>query len=143
MSESMNQKVTSLKLTDMEQDLILACKLWYGDNGIDKVIAHYCNYPIELVEVRNRYYWISQLFIKLIDAGHFKFSYFLSELASVNDWFAQDINNAYDIPKYILKKMVSLINCELQVNEHDEQGNLYPLIELHEAQEMFREKKDE
>ena len=50
---------------------------------------------------------------------------------------------AYDIPKYILKKMVSLINCELQVNEHDEQGNLYPLIELHEAQEMFREKKDE
>ncbi|KKU58791.1 MAG: hypothetical protein UX83_C0011G0003 [Candidatus Wolfebacteria bacterium GW2011_GWE2_47_12] len=52
----------TLKLEEMEQDLILACKLWYGDNGVEKVIGHYCNYDPEHCDIRAKYYF-SSLFI--------------------------------------------------------------------------------
>lgn len=74
----MNEK--KVEFTQMEQDLILACKGRYDENhmlGIKKVIGNYCDYDYENVEESSIYHFISELYVKLLDNNHLSFRSFL------------------------------------------------------------------
>ena len=68
--------------SDFEQDLILACKGWYGDNGIDIVLRDYCGwadeYPLPKDSV---YHFLSILFIKMVNNNHLRLGMFFDNLS--------------------------------------------------------------
>lgn len=129
---------------EMEQDLILACKNWYGEKGIDKVISTYCGYDIEHVNLNVRYSFISKLYSKLCGEGHCKLTSLFNELSPnrIYDWkhTEQVINNhnysLYDFPKLLCDKMISEI-CGIQVRDDDK-----ILVELHEVDSRSKEDSD-
>jgi hypothetical protein len=124
---------------EMEQDLILACKSWYGSNGIEKVISSYCGYDIKHVNSRAKYHFISELFLKLCNNNHIKITGLLYDLSPdhIFDFnhpecaFNNHKYSLYDLPNIICDKMISAI-CNLEVYD----GNKV-LIELHEASDKF------
>lgn len=138
-------KTIPLKLDEMEQDLVLACKSWYGKTGIEKVISTYCGYDIEHVNLDAKYHFISELYLKLCKEGHLRFKNLLYELSPehIFDWKHTErvINNhnysLYDFPRLLCDKMVSEI-CSIKVRE----GNNV-LVELHDADPRFKEKEEE
>jgi len=132
----------ALKLDKMESDLVLACKLWYGEKGIEKVIADNVYGDIEHIKLDSKYHWISKLFMKLIDTGYFKLSTFINEISPRHiDGFG-GMDEHLSAAEKVYRRMVSMI-CNLQVQDHDKEGNWYTLVELHEVNEKFREKEEE
>lgn len=134
-----------LKLDNMEQDLILACKNWYGDKGIDKVISHYCGYNIECVNLHARYHFISELYLKLCDNNNLKYLCLLDRVSPRRiydpenrvDAFNPYHYNLSDFPRIILNHMVEEIQG-LEVKNND-----IVLVKIHEANEMFIEEENE
>lgn len=48
--------------TEFEQDLIIACKCHYGDNGIEKVIRDYIGYSeYQKIYLDSKYHFVSQM----------------------------------------------------------------------------------
>lgn len=135
-------KTIPLKLDEMEQDLILACKCHYGHNGIEKVIAHYCRYEPEHCDMGAKYHFISELIVKLIDNGNIRISYLIDQLSprNINGFCSMD--EKLSASEKVYKRMVSIIN-NINVKEQDKDGNYYDLIELHDADPRFKEKEEE
>jgi hypothetical protein len=138
----MYKNTECLKLDQMESDLVLACKAWYGDKGVEKVIGHYCNYDPEHCDIRSKYHFISELIVKLIDNGHLRLTTLINELSPMNINGFAEMDKDLAASNKIYNRMVSMI-CGLQINEQDKDGNYYALIELHEVNEKFREKEVE
>lgn len=129
--------------TDFEQDLILACKNWYGENGIEKVISDYVGYiKPEEVTLDSKYHFIFELYLKLCEAGNLKLRCLLSELSPRRIYDIKHskhiINNhnyrLYEFPRLLCDKMISEI-CNVTVIKNDN-----VLIELHNANPKFIEK---
>jgi hypothetical protein len=126
---------------DMEQDLILACKMHYGENGVEKVISDYVRYKKpEEVELDSKYHFISNLYVKLVKDGHLNISCLLNDRLSPRRIF--DHNNRtlynnkaygiYEFPKILCDHMVGEIQG-VKVRDGD---NI--LIELHEAKQKYK-----
>jgi hypothetical protein len=113
--------------TDFEQDLILACKFWYGENGIDKVIADAIGYGEEQeVSIHSKYHFISQLYLKLIENKHL-FLYNLIDRFKPSKF--HDVCN-HDGMYDVMRSEIS----GLRVKNEDK-----TIIELHTANEKYRE----
>ncbi|MCE5220150.1 MAG: hypothetical protein LLF98_02485 [Clostridium sp.] len=132
----------SLKLDNMEQDLIYACKSWYGGNGIEKVIGDYCGYDASNVGAEAKYHFLSKLLIKLIKNKNINLTELFDDLSprNINEFGGlgkQDQRNTNEI---IFGKMVLLI-CNLQVKEMRKDGTYINLVDLGEPNEKFRKKE--
>lgn len=124
-----------LILDEMEQDLVLACKNWYGENGIEKVIGNYCGYDPKDCNISAKYHFISELLMKLLDNKCITLTRLFDELSPrhINGFGGMD-EHLHTSTK-IYNRMVSVIN-NLQVRNQDE-----VLVELHQANEKFKEKE--
>ena len=131
----------SLKLNEMESDLILACKHHYGNTGIEKVIANYCGYNVKYCDFGAKYHFISELLIKLIESGHLRLSCFIDELSSRNIEGFGGMDKTSDVSAKVYNRMVSMID-KLKVQEHDKEGNWYILVELYKVNEKFKDKEE-
>lgn len=133
--------------TDFEQDLILACKCHYGENGIEKVISDYVGYTEEHeVTIDSKYHFISELYVKMVENRHLKLSILLQNKLSPGNIY--DIKNkgyvSYyenysirDVSRIICHQMISEIQG-VRVRDGDK-----VLIELHECNEKFKDKDKE
>jgi len=109
---------------EFEQDLILACKCWYGDNGIDKVIQDAIGYDRDqYVSIHSKYHFISQLYIKLIENKHLM-------LYNLIEHFKPSRIDAYSM----YEKMCSeIMNLKIK----NDSGLV--IVELHEPNEKYKE----
>lgn len=122
-------------LTDLEQDLVLACKNWYGENGIAKVISEINGCEIESYErLDTKYFWIKELYLKLIQNGNLK-------IERLFERFFPD----YDFPflksekeKLFIERFLDQLITEIQgVQVMDDQGVILSLHDAHGSK--FRE----
>lgn len=130
--------------TDFEQDLILACKCHYGENGIEKVIRDYIGYSEnQEITINSTYHFISELYKKMVENNHLKLYFLLDRLSPNHIYDYQNRNlfnnsqySLYDFPKIIVDHM----RAEIQgVRVRDDNR----IIELHETKEKFKDKEVE
>lgn len=131
-----------IKLDEMESDLVLACKCYYGDNGVEKVIGYYCGYEPEDCSLDSKYHFISELLMKLIENGNLRLGHLISELSPRHINGLGEMYKTLDVAEKVYKRMFSMIQG-LKVKERDKDGNYYDLVELHELNEKFIEKEEE
>lgn len=129
--------------SDFEQDLILACKCHYGDNGIKKVIADHVGYiEPSKIKLDSIYHFISELYIKMVENNHLKAECLLKDRLSPRHIYDQKnfgFNNKkdytlYDIPRIICDHMIGEIQM---VQVKDSEKNLI-IIDLHEPNLKFK-----
>ena len=136
--------------TEFEQDLILACKGWYGENGIEKVIRAYIGYSeAQDITIDSKYHFISELYVKMVENKHLKLFFLLqNRLSPRHIYDSKNMRyvynttnyNIYDIPRIVCDHMIAEIQG-VQVKEQDKDGNYYTMIEIHEAKEEFKDKE--
>jgi|LakMenEpi03Aug12_release.lakeMendotaPanAssembly.Ray.scaffolds.fasta_scaffold123450_5 hypothetical protein len=132
--------------SDFEQDLILACKCHYGEKGIEKVIRDYIGYSEnQEVKINSIYHFISDLYIKMVENNHLRLYSLLVDQLSPNriydknhtEYVYNRINySLYDFPKILCDHMIG----EIQGVQVIKDGKV--LIELHEKNKKFKDKKD-
>lgn len=130
--------------TDFEQDLILACKNWYGENGIEKVIRDYIGYAEnQEITIDSKYHFISELYDKLCNNGHLKLTCLLYRLSPrrIYDHKNRSLFNnlkysLYDFPNIVCDHMVGEIQG-MRIKDDNS-----TLIEIHEAKDKFIDKED-
>jgi hypothetical protein len=131
--------------TDFEQDLILACKNWYGEKGIEKVIRDYIGYAEnQELTLYSTYHFISELYVKMVENGHLKLYFLLQDRLSPRHIYDKDhteyiYNNhnysLYDMPRVICDHMIAEIQGVSVLKDNGE-----TLIKLHDINEKFLDK---
>lgn len=133
--------------TDFEQDLILACKCHYGEQGIEKVIRDYIGYSEDQeITLDSKYHFISELYMKMVENKHLKLFILLRDRLSPRHIYDQKnmkyiINNVnyslYELPRIICDHMVAEIQGVRVLKDGGE-----VLIELHKNNEKFIDKEE-
>lgn len=120
--------------SEFEQDLILACKGWYGDNGIDIVLRDYCGwsdeYPIPKDSI---YHFISNLFIKMVNNNHLRLGSFFDSMSPNRIFdFEKQTFTIWEIPMKLCQQMKSEISCVKVKNDNGEW-----IVKLHEPNPIW------
>lgn len=123
---------------EFEQDLILACKTWYGEQGLEKVIANHTGIEVKYVSVNNKYYWLKKIIIKLVNAGYFSIeNIFTNFFEDVGLYFFNKVNESKDeMITRVTERMIAMI----QLMEVNDKG--VTLVYIHNINKKFVEKRE-
>jgi hypothetical protein len=134
--------------TNFEQDLILACKCHYGENGIEKVIRDYIGYAEDQeITLDSKYHFISELYVKMFENKHLKLYFLLQDRLSPRHIYDHEhrenvLNrhnySLYDFPRIVCDHMIAEIQG---VKVYNSEKNEI-IIELHEPDEKFKDKEE-
>ncbi len=124
---------------EFEQDLILACKTWYGEQGLEKVIANHGGIKVEHVSLENKYYWLKKVIIKLVNAGYYSIENIFTQF--FEDYFGM---YCFDSPinskEGIIARITDRMRAMIQNMEVKDKG--VTLVYIHDMNKKFVEKKE-